>query len=87
MNEREFKRRAAPIMLDESPMTVEIPISAAWVLVSMLQLASRHPGLSKAFNRQVKAIADQFHDAIAERHPDARELLEMGWNTELDEES
>ena len=56
----------------------------AFILVSQLQLALRHPhnqGASAAFTRQ---IANNLTDAICHYIPEARELIEQGWDSAYD---
>lgn len=84
MNEKEFMKVAGPAMSDETLLPVTIPIKEAWLLVSGLQLAARHPRISLPMRRTLIAIARQFQQAIEEIHPEAHEALEMGWNTKHD---
>lgn len=72
------------VMSDETPLLVEIRITDAWMLVSALQLCTRHPGLSKPMRKHITHVAMQFRDAIVERHPDAEIVLEMGWDSDYD---
>jgi len=84
MSKEEAMRVTAEVMQDETPLTVTISIKEAWLLVSALQLACRHPGLSGFMHRALKKIALQFQQAITERHPEARVPFEMGWNPAFD---
>ena len=38
----EFESLVGEIMADEMPLQIEITIKSAWLIVSLLQLASRH---------------------------------------------
>lgn len=56
----------------------------AFMLIGHLQLALRHPnntGASAAFARQ---FADNLANAICHYIPEARELIEQGWNPGYD---
>lgn len=84
MNESQFIAQTARVMQDRTPLNVHIEIRQAWLIVSVLQLAWRHPNLSEPMRASLVEIADQFQIPIVERHPDAEELLQMGWYTEND---
>jgi hypothetical protein len=64
---------------DHIPLTIEIGPFAAFVLVSQLQLAWRHPGNAGTdTGLMCEQIARQVQAAFA---PELRELLERGWDT------
>jgi hypothetical protein len=84
MNEDEFMRKALPAMQDDTPLQVEIRVSDAWFLTSAVQLATRHPDMSRAQKKRMTQIARQFEKAIAQRHPEAEEVLLMGWDERYD---
>ncbi|HEY9699687.1 MAG TPA: hypothetical protein V6D10_20670 [Trichocoleus sp.] len=68
------------------PATVEFATTPArlFILLSHLQLALRHPdniGESAAIARQ---IADNLANMICHYVPEARQLIEMGWNPACD---
>ncbi len=72
-------------MGDERELIVEITIKDAWLLISALQLATRHPELSTAMKDNLFSTARQFQTVIESIHPGAHELLDMGWNTKFDD--
>jgi hypothetical protein len=84
INEDDFKEITGRVMRDESPLSVTLSIMEAWILVSNLQLANRHPGISDAMKGYVKKIAKRLEAAIVEKHPEAEPLIEMGWNSQFD---
>lgn len=83
-DEDAFMAVALPVMQDMTPINVEIRIVDAWTLVSALQLATRHPDLDLYMREAIERGGRQFQDAIADRHPDAGPVLEMGWHTAFD---
>lgn len=84
IDERKFMEITARVMSDKTPLPVVISIMQSWLLVSGLQLATRHPSLSPYMKDHLTEIARQFQDAIVAVHPEAKEPLEMGWNAEND---
>jgi len=84
ISEDEYMKITGQVMRDKSPLTVSLSIMEAWVLVSNLQLAHRHPGTSDAMKEYVQTIAKRFEAAIVEIHPEAEPLIEMGWNPQFD---
>lgn len=86
ISEKEFMKKALPAMQDTAPLTVTITIADAWFLVSALQMATRHPALSREMKKKITQGARQFEKAIAQRHPDAEEALVMGWDERFDVE-
>jgi hypothetical protein len=80
LDEERFIQVARRVMTDSTPLPVTISITDAWLLVSALQLATRHPGLSGPMSRALKRIAGEFEQSIVNVHPDARVPLDMGWN-------
>lgn len=71
-------------MTDEQPIAVTTKIKEAWILVSALQLAYRHPGLTPTMAGAIEQIGRQYQAAITQAHPDAAPLLEMGWDSQFD---
>lgn len=71
-------------MSDKTPLQVDIDIMSAWLLISGLQLAVKHPGISVHMKKHLTRIGRAFQARIVEHHPEAEELLEMGWNSEFD---
>jgi len=87
MNEQEYLEISAPIMRDKRPLSVNIQIRDAWILVGGLQLATRHPELTEPMKSMLGVIARHFQGAITRLYPEAQPLLEMGWDSEYDVES
>jgi hypothetical protein len=72
------------VMSDETLLQLEINIRGAWLILSALQLATRHPELHEPLINGLRKIGAGFADAICERHPEAAELIEMSWRSEYD---
>lgn len=82
--EPQFIGIAKKVMEDETILPVTIHIKDAWILVSGIQLATRHPGLHGPTRRWLIDIGEQFQAAIIALHPEAEDLLEMGWDQTKD---
>ena len=80
MSEQQYLAVVGKIMQDETPIMPIIKIKEAWLLISGLQLATRHPGISPMMKRALEHIARQFQAQIVEDYPEAAVLLEMGWD-------
>lgn len=86
MNEARFLELTAEIMTDTTPLPLTIQIKQAWLIVSVLQLGTRHPHISAMQKHLFRQLAQQFQAAIVERHPQANPLLNMGWDERFDAE-
>lgn len=84
MNDREATEIVGKCMTDETPLTVNIMIKDAWLLVSAIQLATRHPELSVWMKDSLFNSAEKFQVAVENLHPEAHELIEMGWDKRYD---
>jgi hypothetical protein len=84
MDEKKYVAITEKVMSDKTPLQVDIDIMSAWLLVSALQLTVKHPELSQPMKSMLTKIARAFQARIAEHHPEADELLEMGWNAAYD---
>lgn len=84
MNEQQFLGITRRVMSDDRVLPVEISIKEAWLLISGLQLATRHPEISEHMRNALTDIARQFQGAITDLHPEAQAPLEMGWNSAHD---
>jgi hypothetical protein len=84
MSEERFLEMAAKIMSDNSPLPVMISIKEAWLLVSCLQLGTRHPHISPTQTSMFEQVGKQFQAAIVERHPEVSALINMGWDERFD---
>lgn len=80
MNEEKFMQVVAQVMRDDRVLPVNIHIREAWLLVSGLQLATRHPDMPERTRQALVEITHQFEGAIIELHPEAKIALEMGWD-------
>lgn len=80
----EFMRIGKQVMSDETILPVNITIKDAWMLISALQLATRHPKLPKTTHDFVVSVGHQFQNSIVQLHPEAEKLLERGWDTRFD---
>jgi hypothetical protein len=84
MDQNRYMDIVSRVMSDEQPLPVVINIKEAWLLVSGLQLATRHPEISEAMRAALTNIARQFQEAIEQAHPEAGECLEFGWDPDKD---
>ena len=74
----------AAVMSDHQPLNVHIDIMQTWLLISAIQLATRHPGLNTTTKTHLTQTGRAFQQAIVDYHPEAAELIEMGWHSEFD---
>lgn len=72
------------VMSDDTTIELEIDIMQAWLLVCGLQLLTRHPEVSQQMKDIWTHTAREFQEVILEVHPEAEELIEMGWNEDFD---
>lgn len=56
----------------------------AFILLGQIQLALRHPHNTGPGAAYAREMADHLTDAICHFVPDARELIEQGWNPGYD---
>lgn len=84
MNEKKFFEIGHRVMSDDTEIETVIDIKQAWVLVSGLQLLCRHPEVSEQMKTIWTHTGRQLQEAIVTLHPEAEELIEMGWNTDFD---
>lgn len=84
MNKEKYVEITQKVMSDKTPLQVDIDIMSAWLLVSGLQLTVKHPAVSDIVKSELTEIAHQFQARIVEAHPEAEELLDMGWDEQFD---
>jgi hypothetical protein len=84
VDEKKFMEITAKMMSDKTPLPVTIDIMQAWLLISGLQLACRHPEMDDKMRKALTHTARQFQAAIVAVHPEADELINMGWDTSFD---
>jgi hypothetical protein len=75
------------VMTDLVPLEVFISIAEAWLLITALQLAIRHPALGEPMRQSLENIGRQFQESVVARHPEAADLLERGWDSFFDVEA
>lgn len=85
MNEERDLEITKKVMSDTVPFQATMTMAHAWMVVSGLQFATRHPNMTEGpMNKAIRKVAFQFIKAIVQRHPEAREILEAGWSPEHD---
>ena len=84
MNSEEFMRVVSIAMSDQTILPVHLTFADAWILVSALQLATRHPDIHEPLRDRLTDIAKTFQAAIEDVHPEATQLLNMGWDPTYD---
>jgi hypothetical protein len=68
------------IAKSEVVITTQTSPFRLFVLLSQLQLALRHPGNTGASALIARQIAENMADILCQYVPEARELIEMGWD-------
>lgn len=87
MNEARYLAVTGQVMSDNTELMPIIHIKEAWLLISGLQLASRHPQVSGLMKQQWRDIADQFAEEIIRLHPEAETVIDIGWDETHDVEA
>lgn len=86
-DEQQFMEIATKVMTDDRHYPLMISLADSWILASAIQLALRHPHLGDPLKKHLRKICDQFIDQIATVHPEASDLLEMGYDERYDVEA
>lgn len=84
MNDQQATEIVRECMTDERALTINMTIKDAWLLISAIQLATRHPELSGYMKDSLFSSARLFQVEVEAVHPKAHDLIEMGWNIEYD---
>jgi len=84
LSDKEFAAIVGKVMSDPTPLAVDIDMQSAWLLVSFLQLASRHPHMTQEMQRRAIKLGQHFAWAIVSAHPEAETAIQMGWNRSND---
>jgi hypothetical protein len=74
-----------PAMTDDNSLHIGIKIRDAWVVITGLQLAASHPGISQVQKNWMIHVARQLQASIVAVHPEVAEIIEMGWHREYDQ--
>lgn len=83
-DEAEFMRITQAVMEDPSGIFFLHETRELWLIISCIQLAWRSRGLSKPMRRTLRKIASALSEPIIEVYPEAKRLLDMGWDTRRD---
>ncbi len=75
---------AKKVMIDENTYTLQISLADTWIIVSIMQLALRHPNIGGALKIRTHELCDLFINQITTYHPEAANLLEMGFDHQHD---
>lgn len=79
-----FKAALAALQQDKQPLRLEMSKFDAWILMSTLQLACRHPQFNGPTRKIAEEIARQIQGAVADSDS-LKMLAEMGWHQQFDE--
>ncbi len=84
MNDEKAMQIVSECMSDTTPLTINFTIADAWLLLSGIQLATRHPELSVYMKDSLFESGLKFQEMIEAVHPEAHEFIEMGWDKRFD---
>ncbi len=84
MNDDQAMQIVSDCLSDTTPLTVNITIADAWMLLSGIQLATRHPELSVYSKDRLFEAGLKFQAQVEAVHPEAHEFIEMGWDKRFD---
>jgi hypothetical protein len=71
--------------LKDKRITIETTALSAWVFVSQVQLALRHPKNTGPSTKIARALAEKIIEQVAPPGTALREVAERGWNPNYDE--
>jgi hypothetical protein len=74
----------AEVMTDLSVLPANTSVQRMWLILSALQYTWRDPQLSKPTRDTLRDIGNGCAAAILSRHPDARRLIDAGWDVDYD---
>lgn len=84
ISEERFLEVTAQVMTDTLPLQLNLQIKDAWLVTSALQAITRHPMISDQQRAMFRELAQTYEAAIVLRHPEAKPLVEMGWDERFD---
>lgn len=84
MDEKQFMEIGTKLAVDPTTIELQMDMLNGWVLVSALQLATRHPEMSGVMKQMLTKLGRGIQGRIAEKYPDAGKLLEKGWHKQFD---
>jgi ribulose 1,5-bisphosphate carboxylase large subunit-like protein len=84
--EQEHLASLIPMMKDDESLHIGIKVRDAWMVVSAIQLASRHPEVKGEQKAWMIHVAHQFQAAVTQLYPQVGQIMEMGWHPEFDVE-
>ena len=79
-----FLETTAEIMTDHSDKMAEFKMVDWWLMLSSIQYTWRDENLSKPMRDALRLIGGNLAKLIIGRHPDAKMLIEAGWDQSLD---
>lgn len=69
----------------ERPIAVGVRPRDAWIIVAIVQFASRNPALSPTQRQPIERFGRELQRALAAIDPVLDRYLEMGWHPEYDQ--
>lgn len=84
IDEERFLEITAKALSDTLPLEMNLTIKDAWLVMSTLQLATRHPDVSAMQRAMFRELAKVYEAALVMRHPEAKPLIDMGWDERFD---
>lgn len=69
-----------PVLGDHRIVEVNLSVRDCYLMVSWLQLVTRHPGISAVMKEICEGVARDFQKQVSDIHPGVNEVLEMGWD-------
>lgn len=84
MNSNQFLASMERLSADPQAVRLDIPKVLAFQLISVVQLACRHPGFDGPTRANVEPLMRDLGRAISANDPDLRMLIEMGWQKQFD---
>lgn len=86
MDDREALDIIEKVMTDHDRVSFGLTTMDVYLLISYLQLAYRHPSISKVLRGHMRHITGEIMQAITPKYPDAIPIIEKGWDAQFDRE-
>lgn len=83
-NEQQDLEVMKDLMRTKAKITMSLSVYDAWTLLSLVQLATRHPEVKVYIKRRARAFTTQILTQFHELSPQAAEIALLGWDESYD---
>jgi len=82
----QMEKALMELFKDPQPVHLQISKLLAWQLCSVIQLACRHPNFTGPTRQSTESLVRELFQVLCANNNDLRQLAEMGWHKQFDEE-